>query len=238
MHKFLSKKARANGKWIVSILDMLLISAGSLMQLFDGICFARTVPSSAEVKTMCAQVAQFYLDHAFAFPSKAAIVRFSKQCGCHYDRTKRRLKDAFASRKALNKSARKAERPRSSLTSRSESKLSESYRRKSLTPRADMLSSSSRASRRGSRGRSQSDVPRIANSDSFSRFVPVIDFKNLHGNHDLVVNTTASGICLGFLLQLQAEVSIGGCMRSIYLCFFSACRSSRICRRRRRGPIC
>lgn len=130
------------------------------------------MPSSAELKAMCAQVATFYLDHALDFPSKAAITRFSEQCASHYDRTKRRLKEAFATRKSMNKSIK---RPLSGLPTRSESKLSESYKGKSLTPRSDMMRSSSRSS-------SMLDGPRAASTPkSKSRFVPEINFHDING---------------------------------------------------------
>ena len=126
----------------------------------------RTAPSVSKVKEMCDQIAKFYMDHMLDFPVKDAITTFSEQCGSRFNKINKRLKNAFANYKEANKK-KLVHRPLSSVSSRSESKLSESFKGKSLTPRA--------------RGASLPRVNSSSSPRSGSGFKPQIDFKALNG---------------------------------------------------------
>ena len=115
---------------------------------------------------MCKGVAQFYLDHALDFPSKSAITTFSEQCASRYSKMKRRLRAAWDTCVDLQKSKALDNRPMSTSTRRSESKLSDSYRRKSITPRETSTSS---------------HVPRSISREASSRFKLDFDFEALNG---------------------------------------------------------
>ena len=115
---------------------------------------------------MCDQIAKFYKDHMLDFPSKDAIATFSEQCGSRPNKINKRLKNAFADYEKANKK-KLVHRPMSSVTSRRESKVSESFKGKSLTPRA--------------RGASLPRVNSSRSSKPGSGFKPQIDFKALNG---------------------------------------------------------
>ena len=106
------------------------------------------------------------------FPVKDAITTFSEQCGSRFNKINKRLKNAFANYKEANKKKLvhrpMSDRPMSGVSLRSESKLSESFKGKSLTPRA--------------RGASLPNVnTRSRTPRSGSGFKPQLDFKALNG---------------------------------------------------------
>ena len=167
MRKLLSKRAKANGNRGAIIMMVLLVSK-LIQQGFDNnhfcVLMLRTAPSVAKVKEMCDEIAKFHLDHMLDFPSKDAITTFSEQCGSSFNKMNKRLKDAFANHKKAKKRTI-IHRPMSGVSLRRKSKVSESFKGKSLTPRA-----------RGTSLTRVDSAPRAG-----SGFKPQLDFKALSG---------------------------------------------------------